>query len=94
MENMRDVKKVLESQGNMHNMVEVQANSESRSLTSSPTRSPGPPCLQTDVDDASDLRFGSSTHAWKDKEIAFPILLVSWPYKIEVGRNRQNKTHL
>jgi hypothetical protein len=58
MDNMRDINKVLESQGNKHNMVEVQANSESRSLTSSPTRSLGPPCLQTDVQDASDLRFG------------------------------------
>jgi hypothetical protein len=27
------------------NKVEVQADLESRSLTSSPTRSPGPPCL-------------------------------------------------
>jgi hypothetical protein len=58
MENMVDIKKVLESQENMHNMVEVQANSESRSPTSSPTRSPGPPCLQMDVQDASNLRFG------------------------------------
>jgi hypothetical protein len=58
MDNMRDINKVLESQGNKHNMVEVQANSESRSLTSSPTQSLGPPCLQTDVQDASDLRFG------------------------------------
>jgi hypothetical protein len=55
MENMQDVKKVLESQGNMHNMVEVQANSEFRSLTSSPSRSPGPPFLQIDIQDASDL---------------------------------------
>jgi hypothetical protein len=38
---MRDIKKVLESQGNMQNMVEVQANLECRSLTLSPTRSPG-----------------------------------------------------
>jgi hypothetical protein len=58
MENMLDTEKVLESQGNMHNMVQVQANSESRSMTSSPTRSPGPPFLQIDVQDASDLRFG------------------------------------
>jgi hypothetical protein len=58
MENMRDIMKVLESQGNTHNMVEVQANSESRSLTLSPTRSPGPPCLQIDIQDASDLQFG------------------------------------
>jgi hypothetical protein len=42
-------------QGNTHNMVEVQANSESRSLTSSPTQSLGPLCLQIDVQDASDL---------------------------------------
>jgi hypothetical protein len=49
MENMRDIKKVLESQGKMHNMVEVQANSESRSLISSPTRSLGPHYLQIDV---------------------------------------------
>jgi hypothetical protein len=28
MENTWDIKKVLESQGNMHNMVEVQANSK------------------------------------------------------------------
>jgi hypothetical protein len=56
MENMRDIK-VLESQGNTHNMVEVQAILESRSLTSNPTRSPGPPCLQIDVQDhpTSDL---------------------------------------
>jgi hypothetical protein len=58
MENMWDIKKVLEVQGNMHNMVEVQANSESRSPTSSPTQSPGPPCLQIDIQDASDLQFG------------------------------------
>jgi hypothetical protein len=57
MENMRDFKKVLESQGNTHNMVEVLANSESRSLTLRPTRSLGPPCIQIDVQDVSDLRF-------------------------------------
>jgi hypothetical protein len=52
---MQDIKKVPESQANMHNMVEVQANSESRSLTSSPIQSPGPLCLQIDVHDAYDL---------------------------------------
>jgi hypothetical protein len=55
MKNMRDIKKVLESHGNTHNMVEVQANSESMSLTLSPTRSPGQPCLQIDVQDVYDL---------------------------------------
>jgi hypothetical protein len=58
MEYLWDIKKVLEIQGNTHNKVEFQANSESRSLTSSPTQSPVPPCLQIDVHDASDLRFG------------------------------------
>jgi hypothetical protein len=55
MDNMQDIKKVLKSQENMHNMMEVQANLESRSLTSSLTRSSGPPCLQIDVQDVSDL---------------------------------------
>jgi hypothetical protein len=55
MEDMWDIKKVLAIQGNRHTKVEVQANSESRSLTSSPTWSPGPPCLQIDVQDAFDL---------------------------------------
>jgi hypothetical protein len=35
MEDMWDIKTVLESQGDTHNKVEVQAKSESRSLTSS-----------------------------------------------------------
>jgi hypothetical protein len=47
MEDMWDIKKLLEIQGNMHNKVEVQDNSESRS-----------PCLQINIQDASDLRFG------------------------------------
>jgi hypothetical protein len=55
MEHMWDIKKVLEILGNMHNKVEVQANSDSRSLTSSPIQSPGPPYLQIDVQDTSDL---------------------------------------
>jgi hypothetical protein len=58
MEDMLDIKRVLESQGNTHYKVEVQYNSESTSLTLCPTRSLGPPCIQIDVQDASDLRFG------------------------------------
>jgi hypothetical protein len=57
MEDMWDIKKVLEIQGKMHNKMLVQANSESVSLTSSPTQSPRPPCLKIDVQDTSDLRF-------------------------------------
>jgi hypothetical protein len=37
MKDMWDIKKVMEILGNMHNKVEVQANSESRSLTLCPT---------------------------------------------------------
>jgi hypothetical protein len=55
MEDMWDIKRVLESQENTHNKVEVQTNSESRCLTSSPTQSAGPPCLQIDVHDTSNL---------------------------------------
>jgi hypothetical protein len=78
MEDMWDIKRVLESQGNTHNKVEVQANSGSRSLTSSPTQSPGPPCIQIDFQDVFDLRFGCSIYTWKDKEMAFPMPLVLW----------------
>jgi hypothetical protein len=39
MEDMWDIKKVLEIQENIHNKLEVQANSESKSLTLSPTQS-------------------------------------------------------
>jgi hypothetical protein len=49
MEDMWDINKVLEIQGNMYNKVEIQANSGSKCLTLSQTRSPGPPCLQIDV---------------------------------------------
>jgi hypothetical protein len=55
MEDMWDIKKVLEIQGNTHNKVEVQANLESRSLALSPTRNPRPPCLEIDVHDAYNL---------------------------------------
>jgi hypothetical protein len=58
MENMWDIKKVLEVQGNMDNKMKVQANLESTSVTSSPTQSPGPPCLQIDIHDTSSFRFG------------------------------------
>jgi hypothetical protein len=48
MEDMWNMKKVLESYGRMHIKVENQSNSEFHSLTSSPTQSPGPRCLQID----------------------------------------------
>jgi hypothetical protein len=62
-DDVRDTKEVLESPRDMHNKVEIQPNSEFESSTSSLTRSPGPPCIQIDVQDAYDLRFGRSKYA-------------------------------
>jgi hypothetical protein len=70
MEDKQSIKKVLESQGDMHEKVVNQSNSEMSSL--SPTRSTGPPCIQIDVQIAYDLRFGRSTYAQKAKEVTFP----------------------
>jgi hypothetical protein len=71
MEDKWSINKVLESQGDVHEKVANQSNSELRS--SSPTWSPGPPRIQIDVQIAYDLHFGRSTYAWKDKEITFPM---------------------
>jgi hypothetical protein len=65
MEDKQSIKKVLESQGDMHAKVANQSNSELPS--SSLTRSPGPPRIQIDVQIAYYLRFGRSTYARKDK---------------------------
>jgi hypothetical protein len=80
MEDKRSIKKVLESQGDVHEKVANQSNSELPS--SSPTQSPGPPHIQIDVQIAYDLRFGCSIYARKAKEISFPMALVSYPTKI------------
>jgi hypothetical protein len=74
MEDKQSIKKVLESQGGMHEKVANQSNSELPSL--SPTRSPGPPRIQIDVQIAYDLCFGRCTYARKDKEVKFPMALV------------------
>jgi hypothetical protein len=87
----RSIKKVLESQGDVHKKVANQSNSELPSL--SPTQSLGPPHIQINVQIAYDLHFGSSTYARKAKEIAFPIALVSCRTKIGVIRNNQNTTN-
>jgi hypothetical protein len=47
MEEKWSIKKVLESQGDVHEKVANQSNSEL--LSSSPTRSPGPDYIQIDV---------------------------------------------
>jgi hypothetical protein len=91
MKDKQNIKKVLESQGDMHEKVVNQSNYELLSL--SPTQSTGPPCIQINVQIAYDLRFGHSTYAQKDKEITFPMALVSCPTKIIVIRNHQNNTN-
>jgi hypothetical protein len=90
MEDKRSIKKVLESQGDVHEKVANQSNSELPSL--SPTRSPGPPRIQISIQIAYNLHFGRSTYARKEKEISFPMALVSCPTKIGVVRNHQNST--
>jgi hypothetical protein len=90
MEDKRSIKKVLESQEDVHEKVANQSNSELPSL--SPTRSSGSFHIQIDVQSAYDLRFGRSTYARKAKEITFPMELISCPTKIEVVRNHQNTT--
>jgi hypothetical protein len=90
MQDKRSIKKVLESQGDVHEKVANQSNSELPS--SSPTQSPGPPHIQIDVRIAYDLRFGHSTNARKAKAITFPMALVSCPTKTGVICSHQNST--
>jgi hypothetical protein len=90
MEDKQSIKKVSESQGDVHKKVANQSNSELPS--SSPTQSPWPPRIQIDVQIAYYLCFGHSTYARKAKEIAFPMIPVSCPTKIGVVRNHQNST--
>jgi hypothetical protein len=82
MEDKQSIKKVLESQGDVHEKVVNQSNSELPS--SSPTQSPGPHHIQIDVQIAYDLCFGRSTYARKSKEIPFLMELVSCPTKIGI----------
>jgi hypothetical protein len=73
MEDKQSIKKVLESQGDVHEKVVNQSNSEL--LSSSPTQSSGPPRIQIDVQIAYNLHFGRYTYARKAKEITFPMAL-------------------
>jgi hypothetical protein len=63
MEDKWSIKKVLKSQGNVHEKVANQSNSELLSL--SLTQSPGPPRIQIDVQISYDLCFRLSTYARK-----------------------------
>jgi hypothetical protein len=85
MEDKWSIKKVLESQGDVHEKVANQSNSELPS--SNPTQSIGRHRIQIDVHIACDLRFGLSTYARNSKEITFPMAPVSCPTKIGLIRN-------
>jgi hypothetical protein len=85
MEHKQSIKKVLESQGDVHEKVVNQSNSELPS--SSPTWSPGPPRIQIDVQIAYNLHFRHSTYARKEKEITFPMEPVACPTKVGVIHN-------
>jgi hypothetical protein len=74
MEDKWSIKKVPGSQGDVHEKVVNQSNSKLPS--SGPTRSPGSPRIQIDVQIAYDLCFGHSTYARKAKEVTFPMALV------------------
>jgi hypothetical protein len=65
MEDKWSIKKVPKSQGDVHEKVTNQSNSEL--LNSSPTWSLESPRIQIDVQIAYDLRFGRSTYARKAK---------------------------
>jgi hypothetical protein len=92
MEDKQSIKKVVESQGDMHEKAANQSNLEL--LSSSPTRSSRSPRIQIDVQIAYDLCFGRSTYARKAKEIIFPMELVPCPSNIGVVRNHKNSTNL
>jgi hypothetical protein len=71
MEDKWSIKKVMESQGDVHEEVANQSNLVLPS--SSPTQSLGPPRIQIDVQIAYALRFRCFTYAQKAKEINFPM---------------------
>jgi hypothetical protein len=85
MEDEWNIKKVLESQEDVHEKVANQSNSELPSL--SPTRSSGPPRIQINIQIAYDLHFRRSTYARTAKVITFPMTPISCPTKIEIMRN-------
>jgi hypothetical protein len=90
MEDKQSIKKVLESQGDVHENVVNQSNSEL--LSSSPTWSPRPHRIQIDVQISYEIRFRCSTYARKAKVITFPMEPISCPTEIGVVINHQNST--
>jgi hypothetical protein len=90
MEDKWNIKNVLKSKGDVHEKDANQSNS--KLMSSSSTRSPGPPRIQIEVQIAYDLRFGRSIYARKAKKITFVLAPVSCPTKIGVVHNHQNST--
>jgi hypothetical protein len=93
-EDERDIKRMLERQGDAHIKVEMQSNSEFLNLTLSPTQSLEPPHLQIDVQDAYEIGFGHSTYARKENEINFPMVLVSGLTKSGFDQNCRNNFNI
>jgi hypothetical protein len=63
-------------------------------LTSSPTRSTGPPRFQIDVQDAYEIGFARSTYAQKEAEINFSMALVPGPTNIGYDQNCGNNFNI
>jgi hypothetical protein len=86
-EDERDIKRPLERQGDAHIKLGIQSNLDFQSLTSSPTRSPGPPWLQIDIQKAYNIGFGRSTYARKEDETTLLMESVPGPNKIGFNQN-------
>jgi hypothetical protein len=89
-EDERDIKRMLERQGEVYMKVKIQSNLKFQSLTLSPTQSSGLARLQIDVHDTYQIIFERSTYAPKEDEIAFSMALVPGPTKIGLDQNYQN----
>jgi hypothetical protein len=90
----QNINTVQERQGDAHIKVEIQSNLEFDSLTSSPTQSPRSPCLQINVHDVYEIRFGHSTYAQKEDKITFPMELFPCPTKMRFNHNCQNNFNI
>jgi hypothetical protein len=91
MDDKWNIKKMLESQEDVHEKVTNQSNLELSG--SSRTRNTRPPRIQIDVQVAYDHRFGRSTYARKAKDMTFIMAVVSCPTNIVVICNHQNSTN-
>jgi hypothetical protein len=86
-EDERDIKRKLERQVDTQIKIEIQSNLEFQSLTVSSTRSPQPPRLRIDVQDAYEIGFRRSTYAQKEDNINFSMTSVPGTNKIRFDQN-------